>query len=395
MFRSFRVSGKDEDGRAVVVAVEATVVVPCQDSQGKEILFAGHFFGRGSGQETMFRKQREQGCVFLAGKRVHRVDERPGLRSFKNGLARHLVWFRNAADDKRTLIKSQVTIPKSAHRRHERRNSPRTGALRGAAAGLVATVPAQAAEVGSSNIVGYSKVSTIAGLNLIGVQFQAVGANGLPDLNATMAPSGLVGFDWENAEGGDQLYVWDSANQYYATIYTYAGDSVPAEITTALGYDLSGKWMDNDMLPIDEPPALGDGLWIESTAASAEIVVSGEVNTNSVTKTIVPGLNLVANPFPKALNVNDATYAGLVGFDWENGEGGDQLYVWKQDEQYYATIYTYAGDSVPAEITTALGYDLSGKWMDNDMLPVEVPIPINGAVWIESTALNGSVTFTY
>ena len=243
--------------------------------------------------------------------------------------------------------------------------------------------------------MGYSKVSTIAGLNLIGVQFQAVGANGLSDLNATMSPSSLVGYDWENFEGGDQLYVWDVENQYYATTYTYAGDSVPAEITDALGYDLSGKWMDGNMEPIAETPSLGDGLWIESTAVSAEIVMSGEVNTNSVTKTIVPGLNLVANPYPKALNINDVTYAGLTGYDWENFEGGDQLYVWKQDEQYYATTYTYAGDSVPAEITDALGYDLSGKWMDGNMEPVDVPIPINGAIWIESTALNGTVTFTY
>ena len=255
--------------------------------------------------------------------------------------------------------------------------------------------PAQAAEVVSSNIVGYSKVSTVAGLNLIGVQFQAVGANGVSDLNATMTPAGLVGFDWDNGEGGDQLYVWDPSAQGYATIYTYAGDAVPAEITNDLGYDLSGKWMDNNLFPIDEPPALGDGLWIESTATSAGITVSGEVNTNAVTKTLVPGLNLVANPYPKALNVNDATYSGLVGFDWENGEGGDQLYVWNPELQGYSIIYTYAGDSVPAEITTDLGYDLSGKWMDNNLIPVDEPIPINGAVWIESTAINGSVTFTY
>ena len=256
-------------------------------------------------------------------------------------------------------------------------------------------LPAWAAEVYSSNIVGYQKLSTVAGLNLIGVQFQAIGGAGVSDLNSTMTPSGLVGFDWENGEGGDQLYVWDQEGQYYATIYTYAGDSVPSEISEELGYDLSGKWMDNDMLPIAEPPSLGDGLWIESTAVSAEIVVSGEVNTNSVTKSVIPGLNLVANPFPKALNVNDATYSGLVGFDWENGEGGDQLYVWNQEEQYYSTIYTYAGDSVPEEITEELGYDLSGKWMDNDMLPVEEPIPVGGAIWIESTAENGTVTFNY
>ena len=255
--------------------------------------------------------------------------------------------------------------------------------------------PAWAAEVVSSNIVGYSKVSTVTGLNLVGVQFQAISGNGVSDLNATMKPSGLVGYDWENFEGGDQLYVWDPVAQGYATTYTYAGDSVPDAITDALGYDLSGKWMDGDMLPIAELPALGDGLWIESTAASAEIIVSGEVNTNAVTKDLVVGLNLVANPFPKELTVNGASYSGLAGYDWENFEGGDQLYVWNPALQGYSITYTYAGDSVPDAITDALGYDLSGKWMDGDMLPVDEPIPVGGAIWIESTALNGTVTFTY
>ena len=137
---------------------------------------------------------------------------------------------------------------------------------------LAASVaPAWAAEVVSSNIVGYAKVSTVTGLNLIGVQFQAIGGNGVSDLNATMAPSGLVGFDWENGEGGDQMYVWDPAAQGYATIYTYAGDSVPAEITQDLGYDLSGKWMDNDMLPVDEPIPVGGAIWIESTALNGTV----------------------------------------------------------------------------------------------------------------------------
>ena len=123
----------------------------------------------------------------------------------------------------------------------------------------------------SSNIVGYAKVSTVTGLNLVGVQFQAIGGNGVSDLNATMAPSGLVGFDWDAGEGGDQLYVWDVANQYYATTYTYAGDSVPAEITQDLGYDLSGKWMDGNMEPVVDPIPINGAVWIESTALNGTV----------------------------------------------------------------------------------------------------------------------------
>ena len=253
------------------------------------------------------------------------------------------------------------------------------------------------AEVTSSNTVGYQKLSTVAGLNLLGVQFQTVGGTG-SNLSENMALSGLVGFDWSEFAGGDQMYVWDKTAQGYSTIYTYAGDSVPADITTALGYDLSGKWMDASMLPVTEPIALGEGLWVDSTASEeATIVVSGEVNTNAVTKTIVSGLNLIANPYPKAFDVNSATYTGLVGFDWSEFAGGDQMYVWNKTAQGYSTIYTYAGDSVPADITTALGYDLSGKWMDASMLPVSEPIPVGEAVWIDTSteSSSASVSFTY
>ena len=42
-------------------------------------------------QEAIFRKQREQGRVLLAGESIHRVDERSRLRRFKDGLARHVL----------------------------------------------------------------------------------------------------------------------------------------------------------------------------------------------------------------------------------------------------------------------------------------------------------------
>jgi len=256
------------------------------------------------------------------------------------------------------------------------------------------TLAASAADVYSSNIVGYSKLSTGPQLNLIGLCFQPVGGNGATTINDIMSSSGLVGFDWELGEGGDQMYLWDAGAQGYATIYTYAGDTVPEAITTELGYDLSGQWMDGDMLPVSVPLDIGSGVWIQSSALAATVTLAGEVSSNeTVTVSLGPQLNLVANPYPAALDVNSATYTGLVGFDWDLGEGGDQMYLWDDSAQGYATIYTYAGDSVPAEITTELGYDLSGKWMDGDMLPVSTPIPVGGAMWIQSTTTSGSVTF--
>jgi len=251
-----------------------------------------------------------------------------------------------------------------------------------------------AADVYSSNIVGYTKVSTGPQLNLIGLCFQPVGGNGTTTINDTISSSGLVGFDWDLGEGGDQMYIWDATAQGYAFSYTYAGDSVPEAITTELGYDLSGKWMDGDLLPVSVPADLGSGIWIESSALAATVVLAGEVSSNeTVTVAIGPQLNLVANPYPTALNVNSATYTGLVGFDWDLGEGGDQMYVWDAGAQGYSASYTYAGDSVPEAITTELGYDLSGKWMDGDLLPVSTPIPVGGAMWIQSTTSSGSVTF--
>ena len=243
------------------------------------------------------------------------------------------------------------------------------------------------AEVESSNTVGYVKLSTVEGLTLIGVQFQTVGGRGA-NLSATMVPSGLVGYDWDSFEGGDQMYCWDPAQQGYAIIYTYAGDTVPEWVPATM----AGKWMDENMEAVSDPIALGEGVWIESTAQSANIIVLGEVNTNAVQKALGYGLNLVANPYPKALDVNSATYTGLVGFDWDSFEGGDQMYCWDPAQQGYAIIYTYAGDSVPEWVPATM----AGKWMDENMEAVSDPIPVGGAVWIESTtATEASVRFTY
>lgn len=128
-----------------------------------------------------------------------------------------------------------------------------------------------AVDVYSSNIVGYTKLTTGANLNLIGLCMQPVGGTGTTTINDIMSSSGLVGFDWDALEGGDLMYIWNPTAQGYSTIYTYAGDSVPEAITTELGYDLSGKWMDGDLAPVATPIPVGGAMWIQSTTSSGSV----------------------------------------------------------------------------------------------------------------------------
>ena len=245
----------------------------------------------------------------------------------------------------------------------------------------------------SSNIVGYQRVDLAQGLNLVGVQFQPVGGNGTAVINEILTVSGINGYDWDNFADGDEMDIFDPAAQGYTTFYQYAGDSVPDTITQMLGYDLSGKWMDASMQPVSDPTDLGDGVWIKTSSSAASITLSGEVSTNSFTKTLSIGLNLVANPYPEEWDINSATYSGLTGYDWDNFAEGDEMDLFDSDAQGYTTFYFYAGDSVPATITQMLGYDLSGKWMDSSMQPVSTPIPVGGAIWIKTSSSSARVTF--
>ncbi len=253
------------------------------------------------------------------------------------------------------------------------------------------------AQVESVNIVGYSTASLAAGYNMIGVNFEAVGAtDGKVSIQDLVSATGLTGVDWGTVSGGDQLLIWDASNQFYPVFYSWTG----ADADTALGTTgVNNKWVDLgtfDGTAATVPTLLvpaGSAAWIVRTSGTAaSLVFSGQVKQGGGSQTLSQGYNMFANALPVDLAMNNSaqvTCAGLAGVDWGTVSGGDQLLVWDASNQYYPVFYSWTG----ADADTALGTTgVSNKWVDLgtfDGTAATVPavtIPVGGGAWIVRTA---------
>ena len=251
---------------------------------------------------------------------------------------------------------------------------------------------ASATEVPSANVVGYQKIDIANGFTMIGTSFQSVGVENTISVQDIKA-SGLTGLDWTFAtETGDTMQIWDASAQGYLTMLNYTGDVVTPEMAE-MGIE-AGKWFDmNTFANAEMTLENGDAFWILSSATGAKVTIAGEVPTTSNSINIVPGFNMIANPYPKAVKVNDLfTITGLTGLDWTFAtEAGDTLQIWDASAQGYLTMLNYTGDEVTPEME-GMGIE-AGKWFDmNTFANAETEIPAGGAFWILSSG-TGTLTF--
>ena len=227
---------------------------------------------------------------------------------------------------------------------------------------------------------------------MIGTCFQAVGVENEISVQDIKA-KGLTGVDWTFAtEAGDTLSVWSSADQGYLTTLYYTGDEA-SEAMANNGAE-PGQWFDMEAYAASDLVLKpGDAFWIESTSASATVTQAGEVPTDAPVISIVPGLNMIANPYPKAVAVNDLfTATGLTGVDWTfQTEAGDTLAIWDPEEQAYLVTLYYTGDTA-SQAMTDNGAEPS-TWFDMESYATaETVIPVGGAFWIQSSG-EGTITF--
>ncbi len=159
-------------------------------------------------------------------------------------------------------------------------------------AALVACAAVVVAQtVTSVNIVGYNKVELNAGLQINSVQF---------DIGTNVNPVTLY---------GDALPVG-------AVIYTYDGVYASATYSEFFG---SSFWSDST-LNLEE-----GSHWLSMPEGVSTNIIAGEVLlAETVTNSIVPGLQLIAWPYPTAVRVVDLGYDATVGdvvWTYENGVG--------------------------------------------------------------------------
>ena len=156
---------------------------------------------------------------------------------------------------------------------------------------VFSALPAWAAEVVSSNIVGYQKVTLVPGFNFVAPQFTAVGGGpiDLQSIKLDVAD--------EDVSYVDNVQILDAGG---ATVATYswwpAADTVSGE---------KSGWVDGDtgdLAAINIDP--GYSVLVEANDDST-VTISGEVSTNTTTVVSVSGFNFIGNASPVAIDIQD------------------------------------------------------------------------------------------
>ena len=118
--------------------------------------------------------------------------------------------------------------------------------------------PARAAEVVSSNIVGYEKITVPANkMDIVGIQFQDVGVNGVIDIQQITAEG------WDG-EGADWIKIYDPDTSRYVTAY-YMGEEAGG-VYDEDGNALGPGWADDNQVAVDIEIKVGQGFWVQSEA---------------------------------------------------------------------------------------------------------------------------------
>ena len=284
-------------------------------------------------------------------------------------------------------------------------------------AGATIIAPARAADVVSSNIVGYNKVTLNHELSILGANFKTVGAvNGETKISQIVPDANVTGIDWKGSWGwGASLLVWNGAN-YVGGMYYWTGEVPQAaqeEIKEELELDddfvYNNIWVDGDMKPADPEMTVGNAFWIQDAAqpdkaTKGTITTSGEVCTEDVAPAhpLYTGLTMVANTYPVTANISDVIPSNLSGIDWKGSWGwGASLLMWNGSD-YVGGMYYWTGEVPQAaqeEIKEELELDedvvYNNIWVDGDMMPANIQIPIGTGFWIQDNNATGESKITF
>lgn len=259
----------------------------------------------------------------------------------------------------------------------------KTALLAVALATCLGYAPAQAADVVSSNIVGYEKIQLTAGYNMVGVQFKQVGGAALTLATVGALDDSMAGFD-EDEVFATEMRVWNGIG------YDYFGWSGTSGTDVYDDPDYDNLWLDaNKMETTDDITVAGSGFWIKAGSAGT-MTISGEVPEEATTTVaLASGFNIVANPYPGAVKISDfgVLDSSFAGFD-EDENFSTEMRVWNGIGYDY---YGWSGTS-GTDVYDDSTYD--NKWLNaNTMEPGTDNIPFGTAVWIKAEKA-GNITFT-
>ena len=280
----------------------------------------------------------------------------------------------------------------------------KTALLAVALATCLGYVPAHAADVVSSNIVGYHKIPLKEGLNMLSSQFVVVGTDSTAlDLTDATSVTGQPSFD-ENGHAQTTIRFWTGRGYDY---YNWAGNltgenpDMAEEIAEELEIDpatLNNKWLDSEYEVADEPLSSGDGFWLYAKNEGT-ITISGQVrDEDTVTVNLVAGLNIVSSPWPMDLPLTKITVPNQPSFD-ENGHAQTTIRIWTgRGYDYYNWAGNLTGENpdMAEEIAEELEIDpatLNNHWLDSEYGVSAETIKIGTSFWVYANKA-GTIVFS-
>jgi hypothetical protein len=176
--------------------------------------------------------------------------------------------------------------------------------------------------------VGYTKVVSEPGLQVFSAQFDT-GDN---------TPEGLFG---DALPEGSKIYKYDPATGYVGNIATY--EAV-----------LFGGTAWNNAVELGQ----GDAFWVETSDTVTNIIAGEVYMQDSVTNSIVPGLQMLSYPYPVQRSLSQLNI---------NPVEGDKIYKYDVATGYIGNIATYesvlfGGTAWSQDITFGVG---DGFWYES------------------------------
>ena len=171
----------------------------------------------------------------------------------------------------------------------------KTALLAVALAACLGYAPARAADVVSSNIVGYEKVNlTDKTYKMGGVQFVGVGDT---DVTLNDLFTGEIAY-------GTQIMFLDPVTGAYIT-YKYLAEAYDADLD-----DFVPGWADGKENLVVDPVDAGSGFWFFPANGDTTVTQAGQVaSDNSISVSVPAGqYTMVINPFPEGFNPNKVTW---------------------------------------------------------------------------------------
>ena len=175
-------------------------------------------------------------------------------------------------------------------------------------------VPADAAEVVSSNVVGYSKITMNAdGYTLIANPFVEVGTGDLIGIDDMFSDDTTGAVSATTSGNADNILVWTGSG--YTTYWFRKPKNGDA------------YWAKGNSQTTDTLPAEGGAFYLSRAATAPTLTISGEVRDTEQTITIAAdGYTLVENPFPTALDIQSFCVDGATSSTTSGN--ADNILVW-------------------------------------------------------------------